>query len=168
MSQPMHGLLIPVLCVLSVVVTASGAAEHDGTKLESASWLAGRWQSAAGEQVACEEHWSTAAGGAMVGMFRLVNSGRPVVYELLLIEQETDGVWMRLRHFRPQMVALEQKPIKIKLVSASPEKLVFENPSGNQPKRVTYALADDVLTVTVETERGGKSAQFSLTMKRQN
>src|SRR4029453_16470522 len=91
---------VPLLCA----ALASGS-EPTANKLESVRWLTGWWQSPAGERVACEEHWSAQAGGAMVGMFRLLNGDRPGVYELLLLEEETDGVWMRMRHFRPKMVA---------------------------------------------------------------
>jgi hypothetical protein len=102
----------------------------------------------------------------MVGMFRMASGERASVYELLLLEQESDGVCMRMRHFRPQMVAMEQEPIKLKLTSAEPTKLVFENPADNRPKRVTYALAGELLTVTVETERNGQPTTFDVRMQR--
>jgi hypothetical protein len=135
-------------------------------RIESVAWLAGRWQSPSGERTLCEEHWSAPAGKAMVGMFRLLNGERAGVYELLLLEEESDGVWLRLRHFRSQMVAVEQEPLKLKLASAAAGKLVFQNPAGDQPKRIIYARAGDELTATVETLRDGKPATFTLKMKR--
>jgi hypothetical protein len=153
-------LLAPFLCVASI-----GAVEPP-TKLDSVSWLVGRWQSPAGERVLSEEHWSAPAGGAMMGMFRLVSGGKPGVYESLLLEEEADGIWMRLRHFQPQMVAREQEPIKLKLTSSANEKLVFENPDNSQPKRIIYTLVGDDLFATVETERDGKTAAFSLKLRR--
>jgi len=153
-------LLAPVLFVAMI------EAADPPTQLDSASWLVGRWQSPEGERVMSEEHWSAPAGGAMMGMFRLVSGGKPGVYELLLMEEESDGVWMRLLHFRPQMVAQEQEPIKMKLTSATAEKLVFENPAGGRPKRIVYARSGDDLTATVETEREGKPTAFSLKLRR--
>jgi hypothetical protein len=135
-------------------------------KIESAKWLVGRWESVPGERVRCEEHWSEPAAGGMVGMFRLISGERVGVYELLLLEEEADGVWMRLRHFRPQMVAQEPEPLKLKLASASAEKLVFENPGEGMPRRIVYALAGDELTATVETAREGKPVAFTLKMRR--
>lgn len=159
-----------LLCVLTTFAaaqeTAKEAANAGAQKLASVAWLAGRWQSAAGERVTCEEHWSAPAGKAMVGMFRLLSGERPGVYELLLLEEEADGVWLRLRHFRPNMVEMEKEPLKLKLASATADKLVFENPTGEQPKRITYALAGDELTAKVETTRGGKPATLTLKMKR--
>lgn len=158
---------IHILALLgSVALASSPSAADTPTKLDSVSWLVGRWQSPAGDRVLSEEHWSAPAGGAMMGMFRLVSGGKPSVYESLLLEEEADGIWMRLRHFQPQMVAREQEPIKLKLTSSANEKLVFENPDNSSPKRIIYTLAGDDLFATVETERDGKTAAFSLKMRR--
>jgi Domain of unknown function (DUF6265) len=162
----MKSIIAAVASAQLFFAALASAADPGANRLESVRWLTGRWQSPAGEGVACEEHWSAQAGGAMVGMFRLLNGDRPGVYELLLLEEEADGVWMRMRHFRPKMVAQEQEPIKLKLASATPDTLVFENPTDGRPKRVIYALSGDELTATVETEREGKPATFALKMQR--
>ncbi len=163
-------ILVALLFATPLFVTPLIAAEpvkpSEPKTLVAVAWLAGHWQSPAGERAAAEEHWSTPAGGAMLGMFRLVSGGKPGVYELILIEEEADGVWMRLRHFRPQMVAQEQEPIKLKLTSAANEKLVFENPDGSRPKRIIYTLVGDDLIATVETERDDKTAGFSFKLRR--
>src|SRR5580765_5764600 len=134
-----------VACAFCLTCLTSRGAEPTAYKIDSVSWLVGNWQSPAGERLACEEHWSAPAGGAMVGMFRMVAGQRPSLYELLLLEEDAEGVWMRLRHFNPQMVAREQEPIKMKLVSATGEKLVFENLTNGLPKRVVYALSGNEL-----------------------
>ena len=155
--------------LLFISVLALGSApdsEASTLKIDNVAWLAGRWQSPDGERTLAEEHWSAPAAGGMVGMFRMAAGERAGVYELLLLEQEKDGVWMRMRHFRPQMVAMEQEPIRLKLASAEPGTLVFENPTDNRPKRVTYALAKDDLLVTVETERNGQPSTFAVKMRR--
>src|SRR5438309_9519387 len=93
-----------------------------------AAWLAGRWQQAEATACVYEEHWSEPVGGAMVGMFRMLLEGKPVVYEFLLLEEDADGVWLRLRHYRPQMVDVDQEPMRLKLAEAGLARLVFENP----------------------------------------
>jgi hypothetical protein len=162
----MKNVLFAGLIVLGLYSQTACAADPDVSQIESVRWLVGRWHSPPGERVTCEEHWSAPAGGAMIGMFRLISGEQPGLYELLLLEQETDGVWMRLRHFRPQMVAQEQEPLKLKLTTATPDRLVFENSNGNRPKRVTYTVAGDELTAVVETERDGKPTAFSLKLQR--
>jgi hypothetical protein len=157
---------LPVYLLVPLLLASPLVAADPPAKLDSLAWLVGRWQSPEGDRVLSEEHWSAPAGGAMIGMFRLVSGGKPSVYELILIEEEADGVWMRLRHFQPQMVAREQEPIKLKLTSSANEKLVFENPIDNKPKRIIYTLVGNDLIATVETERDDKTAAFSLKMRR--
>jgi len=158
-------LLAPFLFI-AALPAADPPTSSSSTKLDDLRWLVGKWQCLTGERVVAEEHWSAAGGGAMMGMSRLMNGDKPSVYELLLIEAEADGVWMRLRHFRSQMVPQEQEPIKLKLTSSANEKLVFENPDSVRPKRIIYTLVGNDLIVTVETERDDKTAGFSLTFRR--
>jgi hypothetical protein len=157
---------LPIYLLVPLLLASPLIAADPPAKLDSLAWLVGRWQSPERDRVLSEEHWSAPAGGAMIGMFRLVSGGKPSVYELILIEEEADGVWMRLRHFQPQMVAREQEPIKLKLTSSANEKLVFENPIDNKPKRIIYTLVGNDLIATVETERDDKTAAFSLKMRR--
>src|SRR5436309_15131424 len=84
------------------------------------AWLAGRWSQAEGKGCLYEEHWSVPAGGAMMGMFRMLLDGKPVVYEWLLLEETADGVWLRQRHYRPGMIDLDAAPVRMKLTEASP------------------------------------------------
>lgn len=158
----MTSLLVAGLFALSVAPEA----DVGRPGLDSVGWLVGRWRSADGERAISEEHWSAPAAGGMVGMFRMTTRERAGVYELLLLEQQNDGVWMRMRHFRPQMVAMEQEPISLKLTSAGTGKLIFENPKDNRPKRITYEVNDDKLVVTVETERNGQPTSFTVKMSR--
>ena len=134
--------------------------------LKDVAWFAGHWREKADKRLQ-EETWTDAAGGAMVGSFRLVVNDKPAIYEFLLIEENADGVFMLLRHFRSGMAELEQKPIKLKLVKANANNAVFENPDGDAPKRITYARNnEDALTVTVLTTRNGKPSTFVLNFKR--
>jgi hypothetical protein len=66
-------------------------------------WLAGSWLGHNGSD-SVEEHWSPAAGGSLLGMFRWVRGGTVRFYELIAIEQDGDFVRMRIRHFDPGLV----------------------------------------------------------------
>ena len=100
-------------------------------------------------------------------MFRLLSGDKVAVYEYLLLEASDEGVTMRMRHYRPGLVDADPAPIRLKLAEASKEKLVFENPDNDKPKRVTYAVnADGQLTVSVETTREDKPATFTLRFQR--
>ena len=116
-----------------------------------------------------EEHWTAPAAGGMMGMFRLLANDKVLVYEYLMLEQESDGTYMRLRHYRPGMVDVDPAPVRCRLTEATPQKLIFENPDGDKPKRISYVLNDQqLLTVTVETTRDGKPAMFTLRFQMRN
>ena len=130
--------------------------------LADAEWLAGQWRNGPDTKGDWEEYWSTPRDGVMIGAFRLKqNTGQ--LYEFLLIEEEKDGVWMRLRHYRGKMQEMEKEPLRLKLISSADKKLVFENPDHDKPKRVTYQFeAPSTMLATIETQRDGKAAKFTL------
>lgn len=136
-------------------------------KLADAAWLAGGWKSGPAEKMAMEELWQGPAHGSMVGTFRMSSAGRPALYELLLLEEQADGVWMRLRHYGPEMVDRDEKPVRLKMSEASDRLLVFANPDDAKPKRIVYERdGQEGLTVVVETERDGKPAKLTLKFAR--
>jgi len=142
-------------------------AADEPPKLATASWLVGQWRSGAKEKVQFEEHWTEPAAGAMMGMFRLSRDGKPGVYEFLLLEEETDGTYLRLRHYRTHMEDIDKAPIRLKLTQADDKQLVFENPDNDKPKRILYVRESaDKMAATVETTRDGKPSKFSLRMER--
>ncbi|MBN2431010.1 MAG: hypothetical protein JXQ27_06015 [Acidobacteria bacterium] len=80
------------------ILTLAPGESSPPASIEAVAWLAGAWQGAAlGGR--CDEVWSPPAGGAMMGMFRLVKDGRPVFYELLTISPEQGSLILRLKHF---------------------------------------------------------------------
>ena len=165
--------LLVVCAVLSVLTTALsatdippekpkrvGAAPSAGIEatLEQIAWLVGSW-SGEGLGGAVEEHWTKPAGGSMLGMFRLVTrtTGKTRVCELLMIEQEGQRVVYRFRHFGPGHKPWEEpdKPLVFDLIEVSASKAVFESSVQTNPKRLTYRLEGDKLTVHVQGEKAG-------------
>lgn len=118
-------------------------------------WLAGSWEGELFGQPA-EEHWSEPRGRSIVGMFRLgAESSRPM-YELILIEQESDGVKMRLRHYGPGFTDLDAAPLVLSLVDAGEKWAEFS--TGQEPvpdARVRYErVSATELAVRLELKRG--------------
>jgi Domain of unknown function (DUF6265) len=136
-------------------------------KLADAAWLAGGWKSDPAEKMAMEELWQAPANGSMCGTFRMSSAGRPALYEFLLLEEQADGVWMRIRHYGPEMADKDEKPVRLKMAEASDRRLLFTNPDNGNPKRVVYERdGKEGLVVVVETERESKPAQLKLKFTR--
>jgi hypothetical protein len=103
-----------VLAGLSAV-RAAAAGEPVRASLDSFSWLAGRWRGDVSFGT-IEEIWSPASEGVMMGMFRMINRGKPSLYEFMTLEQRGDGVIMKIRHFNGQFAAREEKDKAVEFV----------------------------------------------------
>lgn len=77
-------------------------------KIEQLAWMAGHW---IGEGLGgvCEEVWSPAADGAMMGMFRLIREGKVVFYEFQTLVEQDGSLVLKLKHFHPDLVGWEEK-----------------------------------------------------------
>lgn len=118
--------------------------------LASLEWLSGQWQGD-GLGAVAEEAWLPAAGGAMVGTFRLVDAGRVRFYELVTLVEEDGSLVMRLKHFHPDLVGWEERAERVEfpLLRADGETFWFD---GLTMQRV----AADELHVWVALEQSGK------------
>jgi hypothetical protein len=72
------------------------------------AWLAGHWL---GEGLGgiSEEMWTAPHDGAMLGLYRLIRDGKPVLYELLAISEHEGSLLLRLKHFNPDLTGWEEK-----------------------------------------------------------
>mgnify|MGYP003579899024 CR=1 FL=1 len=128
--------------------------------IADASWLAGRWVGEGlGGQV--EETWAPAAGGQMVGHFQLVKDGKPVFYEILLLDAQPGGLRMRVKHFNPDFTAWEDKG----------EWHSFE-PEAVEPDRISFKglrleRSGDELTILVTLkQKDGRIEHMPLKLRR--
>jgi hypothetical protein len=84
-----------------------------------------------------------AKSGTMVGTFQLAEDGETLVIELYTLVEKPDGIDFYFRHFTPALVPWEKSdPTILKLVSADPKTIVFENPVNGQPKRTAIRRID--------------------------
>jgi hypothetical protein len=104
--------------LLSLVLLCQSPSAGVPARIVDMAWLVGAWEGEGlGGQV--DEVWSPAAGGAMVGHFRLIRNGVPVFYELITILEVGASLEMRLKHVNPDMAGWEEKTdyVTFKLVS---------------------------------------------------
>jgi hypothetical protein len=120
-----------------------GAAPGKAT-LKDMAWLAGHWRGD-GMGGLAEEVWSQPAGGAMMGMFRLLRDGKVSFYELITIAETDGSLTMRLKHFHPDMKGWEQKDDvrEFRLVRADEKGAWFEGMTllRDGPDRMTAIVA---------------------------
>lgn len=122
--------------------------------ISDVSWIAGDWQTPAGGRRQIEEHWTTAAGGSMMGVSRTIAGDKTVEFEYLRIEQRADGVYY-VAHPKARCPGTD-----FKLTRASATEAVFENPQHDFPKRIIYRKTEDGLTASIDGGEGSKAMSF--------
>lgn len=137
--------------------------------VDQLAWITGAWTGTLGDRT-IEQHWSAPRAGSMIAMYRSIRDNRPTLYELLAMEQEGDGVVLRIKHFAPGagMVGQEAKDESMNhaLVRVDQRTAVFEGGTPASPVRVTFTSPDAAaLTIVVERQRDGKpvSTEFKYT-----
>ncbi len=94
-------------------------------------WLEGSW-SGTKEGVTSEEHWTSAAGGALVGLHKDVREGRMISFEFLRIVTDEQGRVCYLAS--PGGSA----PTAFCVVELGERRVVFENRQHDFPQRILY------------------------------
>ena len=140
--------LIIAAAILSANLTVQTSTISD------VSWIAGDWQTPAGGRRQIEEHWTTAAGGSMMGVSRTIAGDKTVEFEYLRIEQRADGVYY-VAHPKARCPGTD-----FKLTRASATEAVFENPQHDFPKRIIYRKTEDGLTASIDGGEGSKAMSF--------
>jgi hypothetical protein len=102
-----------------------------------------------------EEIWTSADGGALVGLHKDVaargGAARMVAFEFLRIEATADGVaYVAQPGGRP--------PTRFALVETGPRRAVFANPAHDFPQRILYWIDDaGALHARIEGPKGGRT-----------
>ncbi len=121
--------------------------------LASIAWLSGNWNGTLGS-ASIEERFGPAGGGAMLATARTIANGKMVAFEFLRIVERDGGlVYVAQPNGGP--------PTEFVLVSATTNKIVFENAQHDFPQRIAYALQGDRLEAEISDIQGGRAQKFS-------
>lgn len=103
------------------------------------TWLTGSWHARIGPD-RIEEHWSALGGNTLVATFRWVKEGKVLFYEIEVIEQDGDLVYLRVKHFDPKLVGWEEKdaPHEFVLVESDERGAVFRELGKPDPRWAVY------------------------------
>ena len=129
--------------------------------VDQLAWVSGAWTGNLGDRTV-EQHWSAPLGGSIIAMYRSIQANKATLYELLAIEQEGEGVVLRIKHFAPGpgLVSREAKDESAnnRLVSLEGRTAVFEGTDAANPVRITFNSPDPAtLNITSSRQRDGKT-----------
>lgn len=124
--------------------------------IDELQWLEGVWRGQAG-QAQVEERWTSADGGAMLGVSRTVRDRRMVAFEFLRIVTRNGAlVYVAQPGGRP--------PTDFTMTSGGPGYAVFENPAHDHPKVIRYRRTGATLVAEVEGTEGGTPVKETFTL----
>jgi hypothetical protein len=137
-----------------------GAGAPAKATVDQLAWVTGAWTGRLGDRT-IEQHWSAPVAGSIIAMYRSIQNDRATLYELLAIEQEGNGVVLRIKHFAPGpgLVGQEGKDESMNntLVALEGHTAVFEGGTPASPTRITFTSPDPaVLNIVVERQRDGR------------
>ncbi len=162
---------IPLLALY--LVTSAARVTEDPVlpaqaKATDLAWLAGSW-TGEGFGGQTDEHWAPSFGGTITGTFRLVSEDKLSMTLFFLIEEETDGLYLRFEHFGPGYIAWEKEPNVFKLEKYEANYAFFECPNDEQELRsIAYRISkEDELVVNVASRgEGTEMTEFELVFDR--
>jgi hypothetical protein len=130
-------------------------------RVQDLAWIAGAYTGTLGDRT-IEQHWSAPLGNSIVAMYRSVRNDEATLYELLAIENEGEGVVLRIKHFAPGpgLVGREAKDESINhtLVSLGSRTAVFQG-VGEGGAKISFSSPNaQSLLIVVERLRDGKPA----------
>jgi hypothetical protein len=128
------------------------------------AWLEGVWTGTTARGLTMEEHWSSPAGGGMIGMHKDVRDGRMVSFEFLrIVADDSSGVcYVASPGGAP--------PTRFCAIELSGSRVVFENRAHDFPQRILYWLdGERRLHARIEGQAGGeeKSQEWVWTRRKE-
>ncbi|MCP9750674.1 DUF6265 family protein [Ferruginibacter sp. HRS2-29] len=131
-----------IYLLLFLLAAATGYAQTAKPTINDLSFMAGTWTQDH-EWGWMEEHWSKPMGNCMASSFRCVKDGKVVFYEFMVIEQDSSGPVLKLRHFNAGNIAWEDKnsPVEFVVLSIQKNSVVFE--SRDKTLKITYTVVPE-------------------------
>lgn len=145
-TRVMGWILVALLACLDALPcggTGSGSVQDLG-------WLEGCWSGVDGG-VEMEEHWTSASGGALLGMHKDVQDGRMVAFEFprIVVVPEKGVCYLA----NPNDAGVTQ----FCAIEIAARRAVFENRQHDFPQRILYwRTEDERLHARIEGTDGGR------------
>lgn len=124
--------------------------------LKDLGFIEGKWRGRVGAAIA-EEHWTSAEGDNIIGMFRFVEGGKAIFFELLTIEQSGEGPVLRIKHFKPGLIGWEEKndAVTFALTEVKTDYAKFE--MADRKTSLTFIRDKERLTVQLAKIKDGQA-----------
>ncbi|MEX0681780.1 MAG: DUF6265 family protein, partial [Balneolales bacterium] len=96
------------LFVLSLLIITNIANAQNAGTLSDMEFISGHWEATRNGRMV-EAFWTEPEGDNMVGIVRVIGEGKAVLYEMFAIEMTDTGLEVKVKHFRPGLIGVEEK-----------------------------------------------------------
>jgi hypothetical protein len=133
-----RNFIATIIALVYFSLTAHAQAVKTGT-LNDIRFLDGRWKGTYnGGPI--EASWTAPEGNNIAGFIRMIKDDKPALYELFAFEQTQKGPVAYVKHFKPGMIALEEKEVSdtYNFIEAKKNQALFEKDDASV--RIIYEL----------------------------
>lgn len=125
-------LFFLVICVIDT------HAQNTGT-LSDMEFISGQWEATRNGNMV-EAFWTEPEGDNMVGVVRIIGDEKAILYEMFAIEMTDTGLEVKVKHFRPGLIGVEEKDAfdHYTFLESSNGRALFEK--QGEDVRVSYEL----------------------------
>ena len=109
------------------LLTTFAKAQTTAGTLNDLSFLEGHWKGTYnGGPI--EAGWTAPEGSNIMGYIRMIKDDKPALYEVFAFEQGEKGPIARVKHFKPGLIALEEKNVSdtYNFIEAKKNQALFE------------------------------------------
>lgn len=151
--------VLMLTCLLNSVLPDARAQSKQNTgAISDVRFIEGSWKAVTADR-SIDAVWSAPVGENMVGYVRVMKDGQVALYELFAFEKTEQGLVAHVRHFRPGLIAGEEKdkPDKYTFLEATEGRAYFEK--QGQETRVLYEKrSNDQFAIVVGKKENGEWA----------
>ena len=123
---------IALALALTGMLTPAVAEDGAGATLDQLSWMTGDWRGELGNGAWIEERWSQVAGKSLVSAVRMVGGGKTNMLEFIVIEEEADGIVLRLQQWNAGFKPRSPEPMVMKLKEVEEGRVLFVNEGATE------------------------------------
>lgn len=144
-----------------IFIQFSNAQSKTGS-LADLAFTEGKWIANVQDRT-IEATWLAPKGDNIVGFFRMMNGGKPTIFELLVYEQTGQGPVSLVKHFASGLIGQEEidKPVKHKWIESGAGKVVFEK-EGDAVRVLYERKSADQFVIYLGKPQDGKWIYTSL------
>ncbi|PLK42340.1 DUF6265 family protein [Emticicia sp. TH156] len=132
MKTSTHAFFVFTLFAFGLFMNQAATAQASKATLNDVAFIHGHWQGVFnGGPI--EAFWAKPAGDNLTGFIRMMKDEKVTMYEMLIFEQTENGPVVLVKHFKPGLIAIEEKEVsdRYRFIESKKDWALFEKQDGS-------------------------------------